>query len=51
MTKKTLDYYLALPYTIELTPDAGLLQSQVRRKKAFLGEVEGRSEQLTTRKA
>ena len=37
---KTLDYYLSLPYTIEVTPDDGAWFAQVKELPGCMTEVD-----------
>jgi predicted RNase H-like HicB family nuclease len=39
-TKKTLEYYLALPYTIEITPDQGAWFARVKELSGCMTEVD-----------
>lgn len=40
MMNKTLDHYLALPYTIEITPDDGAWFVQVKELPGCMTEVD-----------
>jgi antitoxin HicB len=40
MTEKTLEYYLALPYTIEVIPDDGAWFAQVKELPGCMTEVD-----------
>jgi len=40
MTTKTLDYYLSLPYTLEIIPDDGAWFVQIKELKGCMTEVD-----------
>lgn len=40
MTNKSLDYYLSLPYTLEIIPDDGAWFMQVKELRGCMTEVD-----------